>query len=121
MPSPVLKPISPPIATDLSAYCEAGCEQVAASEPLKAAVEAFRRNPRLRLLPVVSPGGRPVGAVFEQDVREILYNPYGHALLDNPAFNRAVEAHCRPARSPMSPRPCPTFSTLMRAATAARA
>ena len=96
MPSPVLKPISPPIATDLSAYCEAGCDQVAASEPLKAAVEAFRRNPRLRLLPVVSHGGRPVGAVFEQDVREILYNPYGHALLDNPAFNRAVEAHCRP-------------------------
>jgi len=96
MPSPVLKPISPSIATDLSAYCEAGCDQVAASAPLKAAIEAFRRNPRLRLLPVVNDASRPVGAVFEQDVREILYNPYGHALLDNPAFNRAAEAHCKP-------------------------
>lgn len=45
---------------------------------------------------MVNQAGRPIGAVFEQDVREILYNPYGHALLDNPAFNRAVEAHCRP-------------------------
>jgi len=95
MASPVLKPVPSPIATDLSAYCEAGDDQVAASAPLKAAVEAFRCNPRLRLLPVVNQAGRPIGAVFEQDVREILYNPYGHALLDNPAFNRAVEAHCR--------------------------
>ena len=95
MPSPVLKPVSPPIATDLSAYCEAGNDQVAASAPLKAAIEAFRCNPRLRLLPVLNDAGRPIGAVFEQDVREILYNPYGHALLDNPAFNRAAEAHCR--------------------------
>jgi len=95
MPNPVLKPVSPPAATDLSAYCEAGSERVAASAPLRAAIDAFRCNPRLRLLPVVDGIGRPVGAVFEQDVREILYNPYGHALLDNPAFNRAVETHCR--------------------------
>ena len=96
MPIPVLKPVSPPAATDLSAYCEPGSDQVAASAPLRAAIDAFRCNPKLRLLPVVNDAGCPIGAVFEQDVREILYNPYGHALLDNPAFNRAVETHCRP-------------------------
>lgn len=96
MPSPVLKPMSPPIASDLAAYCEAEGDHVAASAPLRAAIEAFRCNSKLRLLPVVDGAGRPIGAVFEQDVREILYNPYGHSLLDNPAFNRAVEAHCRP-------------------------
>lgn len=96
MPNTVLKPLSLAAATDLSAFCEAGSDRVAASAPLRAAVEAFRRNARLRLLPVVDGGGRPIGAVFEQDVREILYNPYGHALLDNPAFNRTVETHCRP-------------------------
>lgn len=96
MVSPLLKHKSHPIAPGLAAYCEPGDDQVAASAPLRAAVEAFRCNSRLRLLPVVDDAGRPVGAVFEQDVREILYNPYGHALLDNPAFNRAVEAHCRP-------------------------
>jgi methyl-accepting chemotaxis protein len=88
----------PPSAgpADLASYCEEGRAQVAASAPLRAAVEAFRCSPKLRLLPVVDAAGRPIGAVFEQDVREILYNPYGHALLDNPAFNRAVETHCRP-------------------------
>lgn len=96
MPNTVLKPVSPHAATDLSACCEPGSDRVAASAPLRAAIEAFRCNPKLRLLPVVDGGSRPVGAVFEQDVREILYNPYGHALLDNPAFNRAVETHCRP-------------------------
>jgi len=100
MPSPLAKPLSPPIHTvsapDLSPYCEPGNAHVEATAPLRSAVEAFRCNPKLRLLPVVDGGRRPIGAVFEQDVREILYNPYGHALLDNPAFNRAAETHCRP-------------------------
>ena len=96
MPSTVLKPVSMSSATDLSAFCEAGHDQVAASAPLRAAIEAFRCNSRLRLLPVVDNAGKPIGAVFEQDVREILYNPYGHSLLDNPAFNRAVETHAKP-------------------------
>lgn len=68
---------------------------MAATAPLRAAIEAFRCNAKLRLLPVVDAQCRPVGALFEQDVREILYNPYGHALLDNPAFNRVVETHWR--------------------------
>ena len=85
-----------PTAPALAAYCEEQRDHVAASAPLRAAIEAFRCNPKLRLLPVVDDLDHPVGAVFEQDVREILYNPYGHALLDNPAFNRAVREHCKP-------------------------
>jgi methyl-accepting chemotaxis protein len=98
MPSPLAQPLSRPIPTapDLARYCETGDIQVEAAAPLRAAIDAFRCNPKLRLLPVVDRGGRPIGAVFEQDVREILYNPYGHALLDNPAFNRTAETHCRP-------------------------
>lgn len=84
------------VTPDFAFYCEAGDESVAASAPLRTAVDAFRCNSRLRLLPVIDRTGRPIGAVFEHDVREILYNPYGHALLDNPAFNRAVETRCRP-------------------------
>ena len=101
MPSPVSNPqpvpmLAAPAAPDFAAFCEAGNDHVAASAPLRAAIDAFRCNSRLRLLPVVDGACRPIGAVFEQDVREILYNPYGHSLLDNPAFSRAVETHCRP-------------------------
>ena len=101
MPSPLSHSLSRPIAPsaapiDLAPYCENERAHVAAAAPLRAAIETFRCNAKLRLLPVVDAQCRPVGAIFEQDVREILYNPYGHALLDNPAFNRAVETHCRP-------------------------
>lgn len=97
MPNTVLKrQPAPTIAPDLAAYCEATRDSVVATAPLRAAIEAFRCNAKLRLLPVLDGAGRPVGAVFEQDVREILYNPYGHSLLDNPAFNRAVESHAKP-------------------------
>jgi len=82
---------------DLSHHCEPGGASVYVrlDQPLSAAIEAFRCNPRLRTLPVVDRDDRPVGAIFEQDVRTILYNPYGHALLNNPSFNNAVIEHCR--------------------------
>jgi methyl-accepting chemotaxis protein len=85
------------IAHDLTRYCEAGSNEarVRADQPLSAAIDAFRCNPRLRTLPVVDAQDRPVGAIFEQDVRAILYNPYGHALLNNPSFNNASIEHCR--------------------------
>jgi methyl-accepting chemotaxis protein len=112
MPSSLSQPLSRPIAADapsidLAPYCESEIAQVAATAPLRAAIEAFRCNPKLRLLPVVDPQNRPIGAIFEQDVREILYNPYGHALLDNPAFNRAVETHCRPCPTAERDTPLP--------------
>lgn len=53
-------------------------------------IDAFRGADRLRMLPVVDREDRPVGAVFEEDVRAILFNPYGHALLANPGFGRSL-------------------------------
>jgi hypothetical protein len=47
MPNTVLKPVSPPAATDLSAYCEMGSNRVAASAPLRAAIEMFRCNTKM--------------------------------------------------------------------------
>lgn len=60
------------------------------------AVERFRDDPDLRLLPVVDAADRPVGAMFERDIRPLLANPYGHALMRNPAYGRSIAAHVRP-------------------------
>src|SRR6187402_3188460 len=87
---------APPSPHDLSPYCEAGADVcVRTDQPVSEAIDAFRRNARLRTLPVVDAQERPVGAIFEQDVRAILYNPYGHALLNNPSFNNASIEHAR--------------------------
>ncbi|PXA93350.1 hypothetical protein DMC47_22300 [Nostoc sp. 3335mG] len=53
---------------------------------LDAVVERFRGHHDLRLLAVLDPMRRPVGVLREIDIRELLFNPFGHALLDNPAF-----------------------------------
>ncbi len=49
-------------------------------------VDRFRQHHDLRLLAVLDDLGRPVGVLREVDVRELLFNPFGHALLDNPTF-----------------------------------
>jgi predicted outer membrane protein/CBS domain-containing protein len=54
------------------------------------AVDIFTRDTDIRLVPVVDASGRPVGAVFEKDVRQLLLNPFGHALLRNPSYGHAV-------------------------------
>jgi methyl-accepting chemotaxis protein len=92
------RPPPPDCTDDLAFYCEPDSHQdyVFSDQPLSAAIEAFRRNSKLRTLAVVDGRTRPVGAIFEQDVRAILYNPYGHALLNNPSFNNTAMEHCRP-------------------------
>ncbi|MFD1786361.1 methyl-accepting chemotaxis protein [Sphingomonas floccifaciens] len=60
------------------------------------AVERFRDDPDLRLLSVVDGDRRPVGAIFERDIRRLLANPFGHALMRNPAYGRSIAAHIRP-------------------------
>lgn len=60
------------------------------------AVHAFQSNPDLRLLPIVTMDGRAAGAVFEKDVRRLLLNPFGHALLRNPTFAANIADHIRP-------------------------
>ncbi|TGX50186.1 CBS domain-containing protein [Sphingomonas gei] len=60
------------------------------------AVEQFNSDIDLRLMPVVDSAHRPVGAIFEKDVRRLLLNPFGHALLRNPYFGHGVARHVRP-------------------------
>lgn len=64
-------------------------------DTLADAVEMFQADTDLRLLPIIDRSQRPVGAIFEKDVRRLLLNPYGHALLRNPSFNRDLAAHTR--------------------------
>lgn len=52
--------------------------------PLSKAMEMFRHFPKARFLAVVDAQGRPVGALHEQVVRDLLFSPFGHALLANP-------------------------------------
>lgn len=59
------------------------------------AIESFRNRPDLRLLIVVDADGRPVGAIRELDVRSILFNPYGHALMMNPSFGGTLDTLIR--------------------------
>ncbi len=60
------------------------------------AIALFQAHPSLRILPVLSPNREPVGAIFEEDVRQILFNPYGHALLRNPSFGATLKQRIRP-------------------------
>lgn len=63
---------------------------------ISAAVDRFMADTELRLMPVVDGDQRPLGAVFEKDVRRLLLNPFGHALLRNPAYGRGIARHLRP-------------------------
>jgi methyl-accepting chemotaxis protein len=90
----------------LAALCETGgaALRVRTGTPLSDAIETFRNNPKLQLLPVVDAADRPAGALLEQDIRAILYNPYGHSLLNNPAVKQSLESRMQP---------CPTADIAM--------
>lgn len=62
---------------------------------LAAAIDLFRGSPDLRLLAIVDDERRPVGVVREADVRSILFNPYGHALMQNPSIGGSLDAVIR--------------------------
>ncbi|WP_313809620.1 methyl-accepting chemotaxis protein [Sphingobium sp.] len=64
--------------------------------PLSEAVDYFQHDPALRLLPVLDAADQPVGAIYERDMRRILFNPFGHALLRNPSFGGRLDDHVRP-------------------------
>lgn len=63
--------------------------------PLSLAVELFKTAPDLRLLPVLNDANVPVGAIYERDIRGMLFSAYGHALLQNPTFGRRLDGHIR--------------------------
>jgi methyl-accepting chemotaxis protein len=58
---------------------------------LREVIALFRARPNLEALPVVDARGRPVGAVLERDVRRLLLNPFGHALLQNHSLYRQLD------------------------------
>lgn len=70
--------------------------RVAEAAPLGDAIELFRSYPNLRLVAVVDDSARPIGAILEQDIRAILYNPFGHSLLMNPSFASTAASRARP-------------------------
>jgi len=63
---------------------------------LATAIGMFRDSPDLRLLAIVDEANRPVGVIHETDVRSILFNPYGHSLMQNPSYGRSLDAVIRP-------------------------
>lgn len=65
------------------------------TDTLFTAIDLFQTNMELRLLPVVDSRHRAIGAVFEKDVRRLLLNPFGHALMRNPAYGNGLTAHIR--------------------------
>lgn len=59
------------------------------------AAELFGSDPELRLVAIVDGERRPLGAIFEKDVRRLLLNPFGHALMRNPSYGAAVSRYVR--------------------------
>ncbi|WAC25050.1 methyl-accepting chemotaxis protein [Blastomonas sp. SL216] len=68
---------------------------VVRTDTLISVIDRFQANPDLRLLPVLDALGRPCGAIFERDMRRLLLNPFGHALLRNPAYGGDLTSHIR--------------------------
>lgn len=63
------------------------------------AIMLFQVNADLRILPVLCEEGKPIGAIFEKDIRKVLFNTYGHALLQNRSFGRNLKDCMRPCPS----------------------
>lgn len=85
--------MKPPVFSAWPASAE--CPVIAADATLTAAIALFRRHPDMRLLPVLDTDQKPVGAIRERDVKGLLYNPFGHALLQNPDFGASLTAYMR--------------------------
>jgi methyl-accepting chemotaxis protein len=93
-------PIALPDAPDaLHLPLGQGRPTIQLGRPLSEAVDCFQSDPTLRLLPVLDAQDRPAGAIYERDMRRILFNPFGHALLRNPSFGGRLDDHVCPCAS----------------------
>jgi methyl-accepting chemotaxis protein len=63
---------------------------VRVNDSLRDLLQWFRQHPSMRLLAVVDENNHPVGVVREIDVRALLFNPFGHALMSNPGFGQDI-------------------------------
>ncbi|WP_433910904.1 methyl-accepting chemotaxis protein [Sphingomonas yabuuchiae] len=86
--------MKPPVFSCWSAGAESPV--IAADASLVDAIALFRQYPDMRLLPVLDGDRKPIGAIIERDVKGLLYNPFGHALLHNPDFGASLTAYVRP-------------------------
>lgn len=64
---------------------------VAADAGIREVIACYREQPDLEALPIVDGEGRPAGAVLERDIRRLLLNPFGHALLCNHSLYRRLD------------------------------
>ena len=62
------------------------------SDSLRDTLEVFRVHRAMRLLAVVDEDETPVGVIREIDIRDLLFNPFGHALMSNPGFGNDITA-----------------------------
>lgn len=60
------------------------------TDTLRDTLEKFRVNRAMRLLAVVDDTGIPIGVIREIDIRDLLFNPFGHALMSNPGFGSDI-------------------------------
>lgn len=90
-----LVPSPPPTPSDWLTPSEAAPPSLGLEDPLLRAVEIFNADTELRLIPVVDAQRRPMGAIFEKDVRLLLLNPFGHALMGNPSYGDGVRRYLR--------------------------
>ncbi|MBB5709655.1 methyl-accepting chemotaxis protein [Sphingomonas xinjiangensis] len=97
MPAAALS-LVPPVAASGNWLlpCEIDPPWLTLEDSVFKAVKAFTADPDLRVMPVLDGAMRPVGAIFEKDVRRLLLNPFGHALLRNPSYGHGVARHVRP-------------------------
>lgn len=86
--------MKPPVFSCWSAGAESPV--IAADASLVDAIALFRQYPDMRLLPILDGDRKPIGAIIERDVKGLLYNPFGHALLHNPDFGASLIAYVRP-------------------------
>lgn len=89
-------PSSNPSDSSFLSQAECSPRFLAVGGTLSEAVRMFQSDADLRLLPVVDARGAPRGAIFEKDVRRLLLNPFGHALLQNPSISSEIESFLRP-------------------------
>ena len=90
------RPTEPPEPEAVGLHLATCGPTIRLGQPLSKAVDQFQLDPMLRLLPVLDAQDRPAGAIYERDMRRILFNPFGHALLRNPSFGGRLDDHVRP-------------------------
>ncbi len=59
------------------------------------AVELLRAAPHLQMIAIVAAHDRPCGVLLERDLRQLLFGPFGHALLSNRGLPMGVAARMR--------------------------